>query len=585
MSYLSPSVKNLLGLANSKDEKRCPGKLALESFEKNSEILRDYCVLDEVLIEDRDEAWYEKTVWKLAPFFQSCHEAYLKQSPAPPKQFFSWLSEPGLFESTLKLNGYKEKVLILTVLIETSLGNVFRTFHPGKSVPPLLKDLINSSELNETLGSDLFLLHHVFFGSPKSLNLRNLVWHGFASESDLSEALVSSLIILIQLTGKILLNKNVSILKAEYAPVQKCELNVLHFSDLVHLKEEEESVSSIWNASLKHKRSKNYLMSVCLLLPELESQLRTLFVKCNNCPERLLTAESTTLYTTFTEMFEQNLPDGSLNKLIGTLGIGATEYFFDMLILPKGPRLRDKICHGEVKLSQQDAGLESWIPALLVSLEALQELNHYGMTPGPCSSTIRKHSSLYHPTTLLKESLIKCMQLFQSLASIDLSMIIPNPQELSLSLDDKNIAGFKDSSEQDSVSYILGSLDHHRPNTLFRPKQEYSLLSALRRLSGELETLLKELNVYFRSKIPNIESLSNRQSNSLRKGVQTLPAIGGLISKIVAITYSNFMHLEEQSISSRANIQIKELKKLSNLISKVGANVRKSKWEEISETI
>ena len=43
-------------------------------------------------------------------------------------------------------------------------------------------------------------------------------------------------------------------------------------------------------------------LCVILLLPQLEHGLRRVFACVNNCPHRILTAESTVLYTTFDEV-------------------------------------------------------------------------------------------------------------------------------------------------------------------------------------------------------------------------------------------------------------------------------------------
>ncbi|KAF7253535.1 Endoplasmic reticulum membrane-associated RNA degradation protein [Varanus komodoensis] len=91
----------------------------------------------------------------------------------------------------------------------------------------------------------------VFIGSPRGLNLRNILWHGFASPLEI--------------------------------PVK-------------------------------------YADCVILLLPQLESGLRLLFTKCNNCPNRLMTAESSSLYTTLDEILAKQLNNEETNQLLLVLG-------------------------------------------------------------------------------------------------------------------------------------------------------------------------------------------------------------------------------------------------------------------------
>uniref|UniRef100_A0A8C3T112 Uncharacterized protein n=1 Tax=Chelydra serpentina TaxID=8475 RepID=A0A8C3T112_CHESE len=57
-----------------------------------------------------------------------------------------------------------------------------------------------------------------------------------------------------------------------------------------------------WVAALTAFRQHRYADCVILLLPQLETGLRLLFTTVNKCPNRLLTAESSSLYTTFDEV-------------------------------------------------------------------------------------------------------------------------------------------------------------------------------------------------------------------------------------------------------------------------------------------
>ena len=64
----------------------------------------------------------------------------------------------------------------------------------------------------------------------------------------------------------------------------------------------------------------DYLKCLTLLLSEMECLCRIVFSRVNSCPERLLTAEADTLYTTFDEMLSQKLPDGNANLFPEFLG-------------------------------------------------------------------------------------------------------------------------------------------------------------------------------------------------------------------------------------------------------------------------
>ncbi|OWK02026.1 ERMARD, partial [Cervus elaphus hippelaphus] len=61
---------------------------------------------------------------------------------------------------------------------------------------------------------------------------------------------------------------------------------------------------------------------------------------------------STALYTTFDEILAKHLIDGKINQLPVFLGEPAMEFLWDFLNHQEGPRLRDRLSHGEVSLPE-----------------------------------------------------------------------------------------------------------------------------------------------------------------------------------------------------------------------------------------
>ena len=59
------------------------------------------------------------------------------------------------------------------------------------------------------------------------------------------------------------------------------------------------------------------------------------------------TAESDELYITFDEILSQTLGERE-NQFPKIIGNRHMELFFDLLVLPEGPRIRDKVSHGEI---------------------------------------------------------------------------------------------------------------------------------------------------------------------------------------------------------------------------------------------
>ncbi|KAL8185939.1 UNVERIFIED_CONTAM: hypothetical protein K2H54_060003 [Gekko kuhli] len=178
----------------------------------------------------------------------------------------------------------------------------------------------------------------VFIGSPDGLNLRNILWHGFASSQEIPTKYSSMLVLLTvglgQLLSNYLLQTQSDLVHRPY--VLFTNLKELHvFPDLNHellsLAEELVVKSSIvlrtmrpfWITALTLFRQHRYADCVMLLLPQLESGLRLLFTTVNKCPSRLITAESSSLFTTFDEMLTKQLNNEEVNKLPSVLGESA----------------------------------------------------------------------------------------------------------------------------------------------------------------------------------------------------------------------------------------------------------------------
>ena len=75
-------------------------------------------------------------------------------------------------------------LLLLTSSLEHALGDVYLSYSSASQCPSLLKDLLATRELKEVFGNTVVSLLHIVIGPPSSLNLRNVLWHGFASPGE-----------------------------------------------------------------------------------------------------------------------------------------------------------------------------------------------------------------------------------------------------------------------------------------------------------------------------------------------------------------------------------------------------------------
>ena len=81
-------------------------------------------------------------------------------------------------------------ILVITSLLERALGNIYLTSSSSKKCPSLLRDLLQQKELEDIFGVDTITILRILMGSPTTLNLRNVVWHGFPMLGEIPEQYV-----------------------------------------------------------------------------------------------------------------------------------------------------------------------------------------------------------------------------------------------------------------------------------------------------------------------------------------------------------------------------------------------------------
>ena len=86
--------------------------------------------------------------------------------------------------------------------------------------------------------------------------------------------------------------------------------------------------------------------------------MRCLYSFVNNCPEKILTALNSEFYTTFDEILsigsfsicDNDSKNEKCNFVPLTLGRPLMEALLDMLNYMSGPRIRDRLSHGEIRI-------------------------------------------------------------------------------------------------------------------------------------------------------------------------------------------------------------------------------------------
>uniref|UniRef100_A0A8B9CRH2 ER membrane associated RNA degradation n=1 Tax=Anser brachyrhynchus TaxID=132585 RepID=A0A8B9CRH2_9AVES len=381
---------------------------------------------------------YVKSVQSLGPVCESINlhfksltkEQFVVQYSA----WFRWTNYTELFLEVFDVLQYAQATQValglmkLTSCLERALGDVYLLI--GKDCPFLLRDLLASEQLGVVFGQDVMDVLRVFIGSPYGLNLRNVLWHGFASPQEIPAKYCAMLLFLTAGLGQLLqtyLLKTKSILvHRPYVTFITLE-ELVAFPDLNHetlcVAEELVQVSNFvfksmlpfWMAALTAFKQSRYADCVILLLPQLEVGLRLLFTTTNKCPNRLLTAEPSALYTTFDEMLKKHLDNEEINQLPSVLEEPAMEFLWDFLNHQEGPRIRDHLSHGEINLKTFPRELANQIVAFAITLlcrfsdeDTVAFKEHMVIKPlMNCASCYR---SRFHPISRLKKQVLECVK-------------------------------------------------------------------------------------------------------------------------------------------------------------------------------
>ncbi|NWY64348.1 EMARD protein, partial [Erithacus rubecula] len=429
---------------------------------------------------------YIKSIRSLGPV---CESVNLHFKSLTKEQFviqyaswFHWTNCTEVYLEAFDVLQYAEATEValglmkLTSCLERALGDVYLL--KGNDCPFLLRDLLASEQLADVFGQAVMNVLRVFIGSPHGLNLRNVLWHGFASPQEIPAKYCAMLLFLTAGLGQLLQTyllqtKGVLIHRPYVIFISLEELDAFPLNDeILSIAEELVKLSSFvlktmlpfWISALTAFRQSRYADSVILLLPQLEVGLRLLFTTTNKCPNRLLTAESSAFYTTFDEMLAKHLDNEEVNQLPVVLEEPAMEsdFLWDFLNHQEGPRIRDRLSHGEInletfprKVANQIIGFAITILCRFSDEDMCSFKEHMVLKPlMNCASCYR---SRFHPISRLKKQVLECMK------SIHLWPELPTVPEEQV----EKIKGLEENAEVNTlilmVSEIISQLQHYMP--------------------------------------------------------------------------------------------------------------------------
>ncbi|GFR83537.1 endoplasmic reticulum membrane-associated RNA degradation protein-like [Elysia marginata] len=281
---------------------------------------------------DTNPNYYECCVECLSAIFLQSQDLFAtlddKQFVEKYRSSLQWTQNCSLFVEVFELLEQNDTSFDLLALLslcgglERSLGNVKLFLLKGSQVPSTLKDLLATPELFDLLGFVPIQILQIMIGPPISMNIRNVAWHGFFAENELPRRYIYFLLLLTTSIGKHLNNRGISPIASaqrSYISLNMVHNISAHFEEILDedLSQAEQSICASWIVNKSNKNffktafylfmNKKYGLSSIMLFPLLEHALRRLYVKVNDCPSRLITAETRTFFTTFEEILDYNL--------------------------------------------------------------------------------------------------------------------------------------------------------------------------------------------------------------------------------------------------------------------------------------
>ena len=437
-TYLSPSVYNLLCEIGVHHE------LTLDVEMPNMLVdgLLNWSALSSKLtatVNTSEE--YKHLVQTLAPVFHEIHHYYKGISETDFEtrfgKYFKWTAEPSKAVKCFSIvqsaanTAVNHALLIITSTLERALGDV--VLLRSSQCPFLLRDLLMMTELEDILSREVVHLLQTLIGPPVSLNLRNIVWHGFTRPGELNIQYAYVMLCVTISIGKLLEAQHIHEIPHRDM-VQITVPAVFSGTDLsqsndamqlfAHSAFVAPSIIEFWHLSLELYASGQYGECVVVLLPQLELALRRVFVAVNGCSDRILTAENSVLYTTFDEMLDKSLPDGSENQLVSVIGKPYLTMLLDCFNYPLGPCIRNHISHGEILLADvsKDTALYFLSVCIAFASKFSSDLSKQNveLVQSVCNNA-ESYESFYHPVSVLKQQTLVVAR------SLSLWHLMPRP--------------------------------------------------------------------------------------------------------------------------------------------------------------
>ncbi|GBC19190.2 endoplasmic reticulum membrane-associated RNA degradation protein [Rhizophagus irregularis DAOM 181602=DAOM 197198] len=319
-----------------------------------------------------------------------------------------WCGNSDIFRRCVELYLEKDYLSVMLIVIsnlERLLGDIIYSLHDDTSIIPLLiRDLLIAPSLVLLLGEEMIFFLRCIIGPPNSMNLRNVLWHGFISPHEFLKVPVKwycALILIITMSicnivrhkgviGLLKKRNNVNFKRFYYLTDNADDRNAYistekNFDELYecvmygHASPPQYPHHMIlefllfknffviprtyptWLCSFRYLSNNQVLLFFVLALPLLEHCLRRIYVCVNKDVQehRMCTVETGEYFLTldiilgekvawaFCGIKEEKQEEEQINEIYSELGGGIMDLLLDLFVHVDGPRLRDRVAHGE----------------------------------------------------------------------------------------------------------------------------------------------------------------------------------------------------------------------------------------------
>ena len=206
----------------------------------------------------------------------------------------------------------------LSLYLTTQIEKMITTIHKHKSTKQLPRTLSETLQLmfkEQTLPQELIVLCSLIIGPPVSLNIRNLLWHGFLEEYQITSTILGLIIILFQTIQQYntfeLDTKQLNDIQHQFLSQSKeIEINSNEIIELIHespfiLPSRKDSLCRI--ISQNSSTEMIYHQSILRLIVEIEHLLRIAFITVNDVEMIYGMANYSSYYTTMDILLQEDV--------------------------------------------------------------------------------------------------------------------------------------------------------------------------------------------------------------------------------------------------------------------------------------